>query len=142
MRRVEDICVFYRKMPTYNPQGLKRLDKPVTKQKSFTPDSVYKLKALLKQHEIMFTGYPKNVLEFQSDVKSNRGRLHPTQKPVALCEYLIRTYTNDGETVLDSCMGSGTTGVACLRTNRNFIGIEMNEIYFGRAKERIEAEGA
>lgn len=142
MRRVEDICVFYRKMPTYNPQGLKRLDKPVTKQKSFTPDSVYESKTLLKPYEIMFTGYPKNVLEFQSDVKSNRGRLHPTQKPVALCEYLIRTYTNDGETVLDSCRGSGTTGVACLRTNRNFIGIEMNEIYFGRAKERIEAEGA
>lgn len=65
--------------------------------------------------------------------------LHPTQKPVALCEYLIRTYTNEGETVLDNCMGSGSTGVACVNTNRNFIGIEIDKKYYDIAKERIES---
>ena len=64
--------------------------------------------------------------------------LHPTQKPVPLLEYLIKTYTNEGETVLDKCMGSGSTGVACVNTNRNFIGIELDENYFNIAKERIE----
>ena len=79
--------------------------------------------------------YPKNLLNFGNAV--NKGKLHPTQKPVALMEYLIRTYTNEGETVLDFTMGSGTTGVACVNTNRNFIGIEMDEKYFEIAKERI-----
>ena len=70
-----------------------------------------------------------------------RGKaLHPTQKPVELCEYLIRTYTNTGDLVLDNCMGSGTTGVACIRTNRNFIGIEKEDSYFEIAKKRIEEE--
>ena len=66
------------------------------------------------------------------------GAIHPTQKPIALCEYLIKTYTHEGETVLDNCMGSGTTGVACVNTNRNFIGIEKDEKYFNIAKARIE----
>ena len=65
--------------------------------------------------------------------------IHPTQKPVALMEYLIKTYSNEGETVLDNCMGSGTTGVACKKTNRNFIGIEKDTEYFTQAKERIES---
>lgn len=68
----------------------------------------------------------------------NEDRVHPTQKPVALCEYLIKTYTNEGETVLDNCMGSGSTGVACVNTNRNFIGFELDENYFTIAKNRIE----
>ena len=68
---------------------------------------------------------------------SKGSSLHPTQKPVALLEYLIKTYTNEGETVLDNCMGSGSTGVACVNTNRNFIGIELDENYFNIAKERI-----
>ena len=66
-----------------------------------------------------------------------RGSIHPTQKPVALMEYLIRTYTNEGDTVLDNCMGSGTTGVACINTNRNFIGMELDENYFKIASKRI-----
>lgn len=78
--------------------------------------------------------YPVSVL----DIKTERG-LHPTQKPVALMEYLIRTYTNEGETVLDNCMGSGTCGVACLNTNRRFIGIEQDDKYFDIARQRIEA---
>ena len=79
--------------------------------------------------------YPKQVLEFGV---VERGTLHPTQKPVALLEYLIRTYTNEGETVLDFTMGSGSTGVASVNTNRHFIGIELDEVYFNIAKERIE----
>ena len=67
----------------------------------------------------------------------NTKRVHPTQKPTTLCEWLIKTYTNEGETVLDNCMGSGSTGVACVNTNRNFIGIELDENYFKIAKERI-----
>lgn len=80
-------------------------------------------------------GYPKSVLEFNSETKT----IHPTQKPVALMEYLIKTYTNECDTVLDNCMGSGTTGIACKNLNRNFIGIELDETYFNIAKERIEA---
>ena len=79
--------------------------------------------------------YPKTILTF----KTERG-LHPTQKPVKLLEYLIKTYTNENETVLDNCMGSGSTGVACVNTNRNFIGIELDKTYFNIAKERIEKE--
>jgi hypothetical protein len=79
------------------------------------------------------SGYPKSVLKFNREVG-----LHPTQKPVALLEYLIRIYTNEGETVLDNTMGSGSTGVACANTNRNFIGIELDEKYFKIAKKRIE----
>lgn len=81
-----------------------------------------------------FTNYPKNILEF----KCERG-LHPTQKPVTLLEYLVKTYTNEGETVLDNCMGSGSTGVACVNTGRKFIGIELDKKYFDIAKGRIEA---
>jgi DNA modification methylase len=80
------------------------------------------------------TNYPRNILEFSKD----RPSTHPTQKPVALMEYLIKTYTNEGDTVLDFTMGSGSTGVACKNTNRKFIGIEMDKGYFGIAKKRIE----
>ena len=78
--------------------------------------------------------YPIDILEFQRD----KEKLHPTQKPVALCEYLIKTYTNEDETVLDNCMGSGSTGVACVNTNRKFIGIELDENYFEISKKRLE----
>jgi len=91
-----------------------------------------------KEYTQKATNYPKEIIEFDMDRQS----IHPTQKPVALIEYLIKTYSNEGETVLDNCMGSGTTGVACVRTNRNFIGIEMDENYFELAKERIEKEKA
>ena len=80
--------------------------------------------------------YPKHLIEFSN--ASRKNHFHPTQKPVALLEYLIRTYTNEGETVLDFTMGSGSTGVACVNTNRNFIGIELDEGYFNIAKKRIE----
>jgi site-specific DNA-methyltransferase (adenine-specific) len=82
--------------------------------------------------------YPTNILRFSNALQ--KGKMHPTQKPVTLLEYLIKTYTIEGETVLDNCMGSGSTGVACVNTNRNFIGIELDETYFNIAKERIEKE--
>ena len=81
--------------------------------------------------------YPKTILEYGIG-NMRKGRLHPTQKPVALLEYLIKTYTNEGDVVLDNCMGSGSTGVACVNTNRNFIGIELDRDYFNIAKKRIK----
>ena len=95
---------------------------------------------LLKRHQDKVYTYteknPISILEFSNAVQ--KGKVHPTQKPVALLEYLIKTYTNEGETVLDNCMGSGSTGVACINTNRNFIGYELDEHYFQIAKERLE----
>lgn len=84
--------------------------------------------------------YPQSIQEY-SMANMRKGRLHPTQKPVELLEYLIKTYTNEGETVLDFTMGSGSTGVACVNTNRNFIGIELDKNYFEIAKDRIENHG-
>ena len=81
------------------------------------------------------TRYPNSIIFFSN---GNNKNVHPTQKPVALLEYLIKTYTNEIETVLDNCMGSGSTGVACINTNRNFIGIELDNKYFEIAKKRIE----
>ena len=80
--------------------------------------------------------YPRSIQRFNTD--KNKGSFHPTSKPVALLEYLIKTYTNEDEIVLDNCMGSGSTGVACVNTNRDFVGIELDENYFNIAKERIE----
>ena len=131
----EDIVVFYKRKPTYNPQmeyvGVK--DKRSTFQDVEVFDKnkgsfVYK-----RPKKDNGWRYPKRVIKF----KIERG-LHPTQKPVALFEYLIKTYTNEGDTVLDNVMGSGTTGVACKNLNRNFIGMELDETYFNIAKERIE----
>ncbi len=146
MSQHEDICVFSsgvtvhksqskRRMP-YNPQGLKRIDK-VVKNNSGTMDkdsSFARRKNAVDTYKQEFTGYPNTVLDFDCE-----NGLHPTQKPVALMEYLIKTYTNEGETVLDFTMGSGTTGVACKNLNREFIGIEKDEKYFNIAKHRIDA---
>lgn len=134
MRCIEDICVFYKKKPTYNPQGLIKLDKPINREKSFS--NVYTMRGKSKPQT--YTNYPKHLLEFKNEAASNINRLHPTQKPVALLEYFIKTYTNEGETVLDNCMGSGSTGEACLNTNRRFIGIEKEHKYFNIAKNRLE----
>lgn len=87
-------------------------------------------------HIQYYTNYPKHLLEFRDEAFKAK-RLHSTQKPVALLEYLIKTYTNEGETVLDNCMGSGSTGVACIKTNRNFIGIELDKHYFSIAVNRL-----
>ena len=82
-----------------------------------------------------FTNYPKQIIYFDSDTDT----FHPTQKPVDLLRYLIRTYSNEGDTILDNCMGSGTTAVACIREKRHFIGFELNKDYFDKASQRIDA---
>lgn len=135
MRCIEDICVFYKKQPTYNPQGLKLLKKPKI-NKVDGNCTVYGRKKNPSLQK--YTGYPRHLLEFQKD----EAQLHPTQKPVALLEYLIKTYTNQGEIVLDNCMGSGSTGVACMNTRRKFIGIEREEKYFNIAAQRMNSGGA
>lgn len=136
MRCVEDICVFYRQKPTYNPQGLVKLDKVIINMPDDNEVYGKKKNASIQTHR----GYPKNLLEFKN-VPTN-ARLHPTQKPVELLEYLIKTYTNEGEIVLDNCMGSGSTGVACMNTNRRFIGFELDKQYFDIACKRLdEVEG-
>ena len=134
LRQIEDICIFYKNQPTYNPQFSKGTP---YKQMSGIPKGNYDVKHCNKV-ETINNGerYPTDFIEFGKVKKT----IHPTQKPVALLEYLIKTYTNENETVLDNCMGSGSTGVACKHTNRNFIGIELDDNYFEIAKKRIEEE--
>ena len=128
----EDVCVFYSKLPLYNPQMTK--GKVMSKGGS-KGGGVY---GLTKEKRYKSdTYYPRSIQTFKA-CHNMTGKVHPTQKPVALMEYLIKTYTNENEIVLDFTMGSGTTGVACANLGRGFIGIEMDEKYFGIAKERIE----
>lgn len=130
----ENILVFYKKQPTYNPIMLK--GKPFTQKKRKQSSNQQKLGVnTTKEYVNKGTRYPSNIIKFSN---GNNKNIHPTQKPVALFEYLIKTYTNKGETVLDNCMGSGTTAIACLNTNRNFIGFEMEKEYFDIANERID----
>ena len=139
MKSVENIIVFYNKLPTYNPQGITKIKNKTIRNHSTKIErtqiglSTHNGGRLRETYIQSFTGYPNQTLMFSND----KG-LHPTQKPVSLLEYLIKTYTNEGETVLDFTMGSGSTGVACVNTNRNFIGIELDEEYFEIAKKRIE----
>ncbi len=130
----ENISVFSTKKHTYNPQM--ETGKPY-KDKARKRNQEHSTKQTTKK-PIINTGtrYPRNKLYFQNDTKSGYS-YHPTQKPVALMEYLIKTYTNEWETVLDFTMGSGTTAIACLNTNRNYIGFEMDKWYFDIAQERI-----
>ena len=116
---------------TYHPQGVRLREKAIIKKHS--PGELYGPKTKRDYYTQEYTGYPVHLLEFSRDSK----RVHPTQKPVPLLEYLVRTYTDEGMTVLDCCMGSGSTGVACVNTGRNFIGIEMDDYYFQIASERI-----
>lgn len=130
MKCHENILVFYREQCTYNPQ--------MTEGKPYTQASGRASENYGSQRQVVTENkgerYPRSVLKIAHDKDV---KVHPTQKPVALMEYLIRTYTNGGETVLDNCMGSGTTGVACKNTGRNFIGIERDPDYFKIASERI-----
>lgn len=144
LKTIENISVFSKKQASakgdnmvYYPQGLIQIDKKViNKRKNDGDGHNYHRNSLDNKEYIQkYTNYPTEILTFDRDVPKS----HPTQKPVALLEYLIKTYTNDNETVLDNCMGSGSTGVACVNTNRNFIGMELDEKYFNIAKERIES---
>lgn len=134
MRKVEDINIFYKKAGSYNPQGLKKRDKIIERKAISRSDVSIYPSGLGKSYKSEFYNYPINILKFDMD----KDRFHPTQKPVPLLEYLVKTYTNEGETVLDNCMGSGSTGVACMNTNRRFIGIEKEEQFYNIAKERID----
>ena len=135
MKAHENILVFYDKLPTYSPQKTTG-HKPANSYTKHQDDgSNYGKTKIGIQGGGQTDRYPRSVQVFSTDKQKNS--LHPTQKPVALLEYLIKTYTQEGETVLDFTMGSGSTGVACVNTNRNFIGIELDEGYFNVAKERI-----
>lgn len=138
MRCVEDICVFYKHKPTYNPQGLVKLEKPIHHKKR--QSSLYSHRGSGSVQK--YTNYPVHLLEYIGCGFGKEKRMHPTQKPVDLLEYLIKTYTNEGDTVLDNCMGSGSTGVAAVNTGRKFIGMELNEKYFEIAKNRIDEAAA
>ena len=133
LRCFEDVLVFGRGQGTYNPAMEETGNRKVSRRTG-TKTSVYGVADKETFYDSSMR-YPTQMLEFPNRIE---GTLHPTQKPVALMEYLIRTYTNEGETVLDFTMGSGTTGVACANTNRNFIGIERDPAYFQIAKDRIE----
>ena len=132
----ENICVFYKKLPTYNPQGIITGVSIKTGRSRKGNSRNYGKTGCGNPEYIQTTSnYPKDIVAFSNP--SNKGHQHPNQKPIDLLEYLIRTYTNEGETVLDNCMGSGSTGVACVNTNRDFIGIEIEQSSFDIAKQRI-----
>lgn len=128
----ENILVFYKELPIYNPQFT--YGKPYRQMNGRKNSKNYGKQRT--EVETVNNGYryPKSVLFFESE----KNNFHPTQKPVALFEYFIKTYTNEGDTVLDNCIGSGTTAIACLNTKRNFIGFESNQEYFEKAMERIK----
>ena len=140
MRSHEDICVFYKKLPTYNPQKTTGHARKVSKAEhkvGCKKTTNYGEHGLITYDST--ERYPTSVWRFAKDVQ--KSALHPTQKPLALMEELIKTYTNEGDVVLDNCMGSGSTGVACINTGRKFIGMELDENYFNIAKERIKNNG-
>ena len=136
LRNKEDILVFYKKQPTYNPQkttGHKRKVSTAEHKRNSKKTENY-WEHNLKSYNST-ERYPKQVLKFATD--KQKSSLHPTQKPVALIEYLIKTYSHEWETILDFTMWSWSTGVACMNTNREFIWIELDKDYFDIAKDRI-----
>jgi site-specific DNA-methyltransferase (adenine-specific) len=139
MKSHEIISVFYKKIPTYNPQKKKRTTKKGGNKKTAWGDCYGGLSNDNKPNNQGEYVNPHTVIDFIKCIHTPEKRFHSTQKPVALLEYLVKTYTNEGATVLDFTMGSGSTGVACVNTKRKFIGIELDEGYFNIAKERIES---
>jgi site-specific DNA-methyltransferase (adenine-specific) len=127
----EDVLVFCKTKCPYYPQGLR----PTLRKRGPSDNSKTDNYGAQKREAYVqtVTGYPSTILSFAKD----REKIHPTQKPIALMEYLIRTYTNESDTVLDNCMGSGTTGVACAKAGRKFIGIELDPKYFQISQERL-----
>mgnify|MGYP000886518894 CR=1 FL=1 len=134
LKDYEDIMVFYKKKAIYNPQ-MKEANIRIDKPRIANNGEAFGGKEILRQHKNNGLSYPRAILRFSNANQNNR--LHPTQKPVDLCEYLIKTYTNEGEIVLDNCIGSGTTAIAALNTGRFFIGIEKEEKYVEIARKRI-----
>lgn len=155
MGAYEDIMVFYKKPPTYNPQKIPRTHqvKSGNKKNSQTlnygkqrEDYIDRQSDWLMPDDVIDyeDAYALDALELENEmlyikcVHNSTGKIHPTQKPVELFEWLIKTYTNEGDIVLDNCMGSGTTAIACLNTQRDFIGFELDENYFNAITERIK----
>lgn len=136
LRNHEDLCVFYKQLPTYNPQMWKGRPNH-TRSATRRPVMNNRCYGVMDQTPTIITEwkYPISIIDFE---KEHGRQYHSTQKPVALIEYLIKTYTNEGETVLDNCMGSGTTAIAAIKTNRRFIGFELDTDFFEIANKRIE----
>ena len=146
MKYHEVISVFYRKLPLYNPQFQEYSDSvkkrykqgEIMKQAKGVANNIQGICFVDSEADFERGKYPESVQYFKAVRTSQGNRKHPTQKPVPLLEYLIKTYTNSGDTVLDFTMGSGSTGVACMQTDRNFIGIELDKEYYGIAEKRIK----
>ena len=139
MKYYEEICVFANGKTTYNPIMKERVGEGRSCYHYYhycNPNNHINLKKQKKKYDPDFV-QPSDVLEFKT-VPNRKGKLHPTQKPVELLEYLIKTYTNEGETVLDNCIGSGSTAIACINTNRKYIGFEISKEYFDIALQRVE----
>jgi len=140
LRQHEDICVFYKKLPTYNPQMTKcephkrnhSKGNMETPQKNSCYGNFVETPTIISDEK-----FPTSIITISKEHKKGKF-YHPTQKPVALLEYLVKTYTNENDTILDNTMGSGTTGIACQNLNRNFIGIELDKKYFDIAVKRVE----
>ena len=133
MMRQEDVLVFGKGRINYNPIMTPR--EKVKTSRIYSSSDSNPLKNNNGKNRTYTHKYPQSILTFSNAVQ--KGKVHPTQKPVILFEYLIKTYTDEGETVLDNCMGSGTTAIACLNTERNFIGFELNEEYYNISLKRI-----
>jgi site-specific DNA-methyltransferase (adenine-specific) len=143
LRRIETISVFYKKQCNYFPQITDKIEKNIRNGRSLKTDALTDNYGKFKNDKSYRTiphnkTMPTNLISINR-VNSSNGKIHPTQKPVELMEYLVKTYTNQGDMVLDNCMGSGTTGVACKNLGRNFIGIEQDFNFFETAKSRIYA---
>lgn len=148
MNWTEDICVFYHSLPTFNPQMRtdgqftgKKVQHLNESRKSGVHNGYHEKEGYIHEGNKGFF-YPKTVLEYSNVHQSQDDHFHPTQKPIALIQYLIRTYSNEGDTILDNCMGSGTTAIAAIREKRNFIGFELNKEYYDKACKRIKLEQA
>ena len=138
MKQYEDILVFYKNQPTYNPQKIKGAPYIMRRKQSMDAPE-YQIGAPIVRKDTINEGdrYPSDILQIPANTFTKDKGLHPTQKPVALFEWLIKTYTNEGEIVLDNCSGSGTTAIACLNSNRHFICIEKDETYYKKSLERL-----
>ena len=139
LRNHEDIMVFYKKLGTYNPQMEYSPDKKNHPRGSGEHKTTNRCYGEMEEgmDNIIDYKFPKSVIKIKKEHKCE-GNEHPTQKPVELIEYLVKTYSNEGDLILDNCMGSGTTAVACINTNRNFIGFEITNEYFDLANNRIK----
>lgn len=138
LRSHEEVCIFYKKQPVYNPQKVKGNPSHSKGKPKYCENNNYgDFEFVDNSKELGDMKHPVSIVRFSKPHPSIS--VHPTQKSVELCEWLIKSYTNEEMIVLDNCMGSGSTGVACINTNRKFIGIELNEEYFNIASERLKS---